>query len=104
MVAFTEKIEIFPESLPVPQAVEAGAPLLVDRLEAIEVQTSGTFVATVQLQISLDGENWDNVGAPISATGLTTITNTARFLRANVTAYTSGQPVIKVDGKGFGEK
>lgn len=99
MVAFTTKTETFPEPLDVPEAVAAGNPLFVDRLEAIELQVSGTFSATIQPQISLDGVNWEDVGAAITAVGLATIANTARFIRANVTVYVSGTPVVVVDGR-----
>jgi hypothetical protein len=104
MVAFTTKNETFPEQLPVPVAVESGAPLFVDRLDEIQVQFSGTFTATIQLQGSLDNVNWTDVGAAVSAPGLVAVSGPLQFLRANVTAFTSGVPVAIVDGQGGGDQ
>jgi len=53
------------------------------------VQVTGTFVGSVQLQISSDGTTWVNLGAAIAAPALTELDLYSRYIRADVT-WTSG--------------
>ena len=86
-------------SLPVPQAVQAGAPVSVEAFRGVNVQVTGTFVATLDIQASLDGTNWSSVVVGVSAPAYEFIPNLiAKAIRVNVTAYTSGQPVATVGG------
>lgn len=56
------------------------------------VYVTGTFVATLQLQVSLDGTNWLDNGSAITAPGVLTASVNAPYVRVDVT-YTSGTPV-----------
>lgn len=67
----------------------------------VSVQLSGTFSATIEVQVSNDGAAWVAIEtASVAATGtpLTSLTAagvyagsfTARFLRVHVTGYVSG--------------
>jgi hypothetical protein len=59
-------------------------------------QLSGTFVGTVQLEESTDGVTYTVVGVALTAPGVVSANPSAfaQFLRANVTAYTSGAMVM----------
>ena len=61
----------------------------------ISYQVSGSFVGTVALQGSLDGVSWLNAAAALTAPGIGTI-DWFPFIRANVSAYTSGSITVKI--------
>lgn len=82
----------------VPGSVAAGAACDVSDLERKCVYVSGTFTATVQIQLSADGTNWVNEGTALTTAGNLEITKPARYIRANTTAYTSGTPAALVVG------
>lgn len=80
-------------SLTVPTSVAAGAAVECSRYRDLTIEVSGTFVATVQIQGSVTGTTWDNIGTAQTAPGFVYASEkTYCFLRANVTAYTSGTP------------
>jgi len=54
------------------------------------VQATGTFSAQIKIEVSLDGENWVEQGAALAAAGLQSFALAAKFVRVNVSAYTSG--------------
>lgn len=56
------------------------------------VQLSGTFVASVQLEVSNDGLVWANLGAAITTVSITEKNFYSRYIRANIT-WTSGTSV-----------
>lgn len=85
-------------SVAVAKSVTAGASCDVSDLDRKCVYVSGTFTATVQIQLSADGSNWVNEGTALSAAGTLEITKPARYLRANTAAYTSGTPVAQIVG------
>lgn len=87
----------------VPASVTAGAACDVSDLERKCVYLTGTFTATVQIQISADNTNWVNEGAALTTAGTLEITKPARYLRANTTAYTSGTPAAVLVGMFSGE-
>ena len=60
------------------------------------LQVSGITTATVAFQGSLDGSNWSTIGTALTANGIVTIQNAPNYLRANVTAWTSGTITAKV--------
>ena len=60
------------------------------------LQVSGITTATVAFQGSLDGTNWSTIGTALTANGIVTIANAPKYLRANVTAWTSGTITAKV--------
>jgi hypothetical protein len=68
--------------------VDAGLPTFL--------QVSGITTATVAFQGSLDGTNWSTIGTALTANGIVTIANSPKYLRANVTAWTSGSITAKV--------
>jgi hypothetical protein len=86
-------------ALNVPASVAAGTALAVLALtRPLLVQVVGTFVATIQLQGSVDGATWVSEGSPITAPGTLEISKRYAYIRANVTSYTSGAPVAVVAG------
>lgn len=76
----------------VPTSVAAGTPTDISTAGPKTIFVEGTFVATIQFQISPDGTSWDNLGSPFTAPGHLSVTDLGMQLRANVTAYTSGTP------------
>ncbi len=60
------------------------------------LQVSGITTATVALQGSLDGTTYATIGTALTADGIITVTNAPKYLRANVTAWTSGSITAKV--------
>lgn len=54
------------------------------------IQLTGTFTATVAVYQSNDGQTWVKLGSNLTAAGLTALTLSARYFRAQVDAYTSG--------------
>ena len=74
-------------------SVASGAAQDVRDATTISAYISGTFVGTVQWQISADGTNWLDEGAAQTAPGVVVITKPTFFVRADTTAYTSGTPV-----------
>ena len=68
----------------------------VDTGQPAFLQVSGITTATVAFQGSLDGTNWSTVGTALTANGIVTIQNAPKYLRANVTAWTSGSITAKI--------
>lgn len=90
-------------ALAVPAAVGIGEAANVFRFRDKYVQVHGTFVATMQLEGSIDGNEYFPVGAPQSATpGVVAVPETIQFLRVRVTSFTSGEP--KATFAGFDER
>ena len=52
--------------------------------------------ATVTLQASLDGTNWNTIGTALTASGIVSFDAPYKFVRANCTAWTSGAVTCKV--------
>lgn len=88
--------------LTVPTSAAAGGAASVFRFRDKYVQVHGTFVATLQLEGSIDGNEYFPVGAPQSAAGVVAVPETIEFLRVRVTAFTSGEP--KATFAGFDER
>ena len=88
--------------LNVPQSIAVGTLLGVEPYAEKTIQVDGTFVATLHLDGSLDGTNWDAVTNPISTPEIVSIPHTLKAIRVNVTAYTSGQPLVKLAGRLIG--
>jgi hypothetical protein len=84
----------------VPQAVAAGAATKIEgHIEGV-VQITGGGSWTSQLQTSLDGVTWFNLGtaATNASPQLIPVTNGVKFVRMNTTAYASGTPVANYGG------
>jgi len=87
-------------AIAVPQSVSAGAATnIAEHFEGV-VQITGSGSWTSQLQVSLDGTNWFNLGtaATNAAPQLIAVTNGVKFVRMNTTAYASGTPVANYGG------
>ena len=89
-----------PEKIPlaVPAEVGVGAPANVFRHRQKTVQVAGAFTGSLQLEGTIDGSNWDAVGAPITAPTLFLVDVTVELLRVRVTALTAGRPTAIVAG------
>jgi hypothetical protein len=68
----------------------------VDTGQPAFLQVSGITTATVAFQGSLDGTNWSTIGTALTANGIVTIQNAPKYLRANVTAWTTGSITAKI--------
>lgn len=60
------------------------------------LQISGTFSATIKLEVSLDGTNWNDLETDITTAVARVIPDAWPYLRSNCTAFTSGSAVVKV--------
>lgn len=88
-------------SLPLnaPVTVSIGTAQLVRDLQEKWVQVGGTFVATMNLQVSLDnGVNWFSIATGLNAAGLTQVLHPATHVRVQTTAFTSGTPQVTLAG------
>jgi hypothetical protein len=77
-------------------AVGASTAVQADAGQPAFLQVSGITTATVAFQGSLDGTNWSTIGTALTANGIVTIANAPKYLRANVTAWTSGTITAKI--------
>jgi hypothetical protein len=59
------------------------------------IQISGLTIGTVAAQGSVDNTNWATIGTALTANGIITIDSPPPFIRANVTAFTSGTITVK---------
>lgn len=85
---------------PATNTTGVGVPVGVDEIDDLNIQVDGTFVATVQIQGIIDGcSTWQNIGSAQTAPGMVAAA-TAFYskLRAKMTAFTSGSPLIFVGG------
>ena len=82
--------------LNVPQSVSAGVPLNVEGAQDMWYQAVGTFTATVNIEGSLNGTDWVQLVAGAATGSIVQIPEKVRYLRANVSAYTSGAPQVLV--------
>ncbi len=87
--------------LPVPTSVATGALRDVHRFRDKFVQFGGTFVATLQLQGTIDGTEFFNIGGPVSSPTVIPVSETVQFLQVDVTAFTSGVPTATAAGFDF---
>jgi hypothetical protein len=83
-----------PEKIPldVPAAVGVGQASNVFRFRDKTVHVIGPFVGSLQLEGSIDGSDYEPIGAAVTAPGLVPVPFTVEFLRVRVTALTSGTP------------
>jgi hypothetical protein len=57
---------------------------------AVTLLVQGITTATVVLQVSMDGTTYTTIGAGVTADGAIIIDTPYKYVRANVTAWTSG--------------
>jgi len=92
-MARPEKIQ-----LEVKAAADIGRAENVFRFRDKYVQISGTFVATLQVEGTIDGSDYFPVGAAMNAAGVVPVVETIEFIRVRTTAFTSGEPKAVVAG------
>ena len=64
------------------------------QIDNLPVQVFGTFVGTVAIEVSLDGTTWHAYASKTAAEAFTV--PYFPYVRANVTAYTSGSISAKI--------
>jgi hypothetical protein len=84
--------------LEVKAEVGAGKAEQVFRFRDKYVQLHGTFVATLQVEATIDGSDYFPVGAAQSAPGIVPLPETVEFVRVRTTAFTSGEPKAVLAG------
>lgn len=84
--------------LEVPAAGETGAPVNVFRLRDKTVQISGAFDGSLQIEGSIDGEEFAPIGAPVTGPGLVPVPLTVDLLRIHTLALTAGKPTAAIAG------
>lgn len=86
-------------TLDVKGSVATGTASIVRPLIDKWVHISGTFVADLDLQISLDdGTTWHTL-ATVTAPAIQEVPQAATHLRFDTTSYSSGTPVAKLTGR-----
>jgi hypothetical protein len=83
--------------LEVKQEAGIGKAEHVFRMRDKYVQVHGTFVATLQLEATIEGDYFP-VGQLVSAPGLISVPETVEFVRVRTVAYTSGEPKAVLSG------
>ena len=85
----------------IPQATGQSEPLNVEGASRIFIHAidgSVAFNGTANIQVSLDGVNWVNsaTGQALADNDYEEIAEMARFVRVDITAYTSGEILVSV--------
>lgn len=88
-------------ALEVPAQAGVGAAVNVFRFRDKTVQVSGVFVGALQLEGSLDGDDFEPIGAALTAPGFVLVPMTIELLRVRVTELTSGAPKAAIGGFDF---
>lgn len=88
-------------TLEVPAVVGVGQAANVFRLRDKTVQVSGVFVGSLQLEGSIDEEDFEAIGDAVTAPGFISVPMTVAFVRIRVTAFTSGAPKATCAGFDF---
>jgi hypothetical protein len=87
--------------LEVPGSAAAGKAENVFRLRDKTVQISGVFVGSVQLEGSIDGDDFEPIGAPLTGPGFVLVPMAVGFLRIHTIELTSGAPKAMAAGFDF---
>lgn len=77
-------------------ATGASQGIRTDGLNPAHVQVSGITVGTVAVQGSVDGSTWATIATALTADGIVTLATPTPYVRANVTAFTSGTITVKI--------
>ncbi len=81
-------------------AVETGQVVDVTEYENMGVVVTGTFVATILIEISYDGSTWALYpSGSLTAPGVLDITVPLKQIRARCSAWTSGLAVVYIGAK-----
>lgn len=70
----------------------------VFRFSSKTIQVHGAFAATLQIEASIDGSDYFNVGTPLTSPSAVPFPETAEFVRVRTTAFTSGMPKAVMAG------
>jgi hypothetical protein len=91
------------ERMPVeiPAAGQTGGVANVGRLRDKTVQISGAFVGSLQLEGSIDGEDFEPIGAPMTGPGFVLVPMAVTFLRIHTLELSSGAPKAMAAGFDF---
>lgn len=87
---------------PITTAIDSVPVTVADMLrsEGYTVRIAGITTGTVQIQSTIDGVNWDNEGAALTADGRVNLTGTnMQAVRAHVTVATTISVVMTVAGR-----
>lgn len=76
-------------------ATGAGSGVPIDGVP-FSVVVTGITTATVAVQGSLDGTNFVTIGSALTADGTVSSTTPYKYIRGNVTSYTSGTITAKL--------
>ena len=89
-----------PEKIPLEVMLEVGVgrPEHVFRFRNKTVQVGGTFNARVQVEASINGDDYFAVGAPLNSPGAVSVAETVEFVRIRTLNYTSGEPTAVLAG------
>jgi hypothetical protein len=92
-----------PERIPleVPANAATGKAENVFRLRDKTVQISGPFAGSLQLEGSIDGEDFELIGAPLTGPGFVLVPMAVAFLRVHTLELTSGIPKAVASGFDF---
>jgi hypothetical protein len=85
-------------TLAVPTSVAPGTPQDVSNYLDKWVQIGGSFVATLSIEGSINGTDFEVVSA-VTAKGIVEIAPLFKLLRINTTAFTSGTPSATFVGR-----
>jgi hypothetical protein len=88
-------------TLEVPTSAGAGKPENVFRLRDKTVQVTGPFEGSLQLEGSIDSENFEAIGAPIASPGFVLVPMTVALLRIHTLELTAGRPKAIAAGFDF---
>lgn len=80
-------------------AVSTGSAVDVSDSEEYAVAVSGTFVATIQVEVSHDGTNWAKFGADVTAPGTVKVDIPVKMIRAKCSAFTSGTAQVNLGAR-----
>lgn len=74
-----------------------GVPFAVQGMDIpVGVLVSGTFVATIKIEVSNDGVNWAQFGADVTAPGTVKVDIPVKQVRARCSAFTSGTARVDI--------
>ena len=92
-MARPEKIQ-----LEVKTAIDVGRAENVFRFRNKYIQVHGAFAATLQVEGTIDGNNYFSIGTALSTPGVVPVPETLEFIRVRTTAFTSGEPKAVLAG------
>ena len=89
-----------PERVPlaVPIEVGTGQAVNVFRLRDKTVQVSGVFAGSLQLEGTIDGEDFESMGGALTAPGFVVVPLTVELVRVRLNELTSGAPRVTLAG------